>query len=238
MLKRAVLILPLLTAVLCAQDGLRKLYERARLLEESNQNLPEALRLFAEVVRQGKAQRSLAARAQFEQGVLLERLGRKGGAIRAFRSVLIDFPEETELVRLARARIPTAAPASGITVRQLFEDDITSFATPSPDGRYMAVTDWSSGDLAVRDVLTGELRRITAKRKTFEESQVQAAGALFSPQGKRIAYLWTDYRSPLELRIINLDGSGDRLLLSYADAFSASIMDWSPDESRLLVQRQ
>jgi Tol biopolymer transport system component len=238
MSKRAAFPLLLLTVVLCAQDGVRRLYERARLLEESNKNLPEALRLFAEVVKLGKEQRSLAARAQFEQGVLLERLGRKGDAIRAFRSVVVDFPEESELVRLARAHIPTAASTRGITARQLFEDDLTSFATPSPDGRYLAVTDWSTGDLAVRDVLTGELRRVTAKRKTFEESQVQAAGALFSPQGRRLAYVWTDYRSPLELRIINLDGSGDRLLLSKSDVFSASIMDWSPDESRLIVRLQ
>ncbi len=60
----------------------------------------------------------------------------------------------------------------------------------SPDGRYFAFVDWSTGgDLAVRDLTTGAERRLT--KNTGRE---EAEDAMFSPDGRQIAYVWQVYK--------------------------------------------
>src|SRR5437667_12730108 len=70
-----------------AQQNPREIFERARMLDESNQNLSEAIKLYGQVVSQSNEQRALAARAQYRIGVLYERLGRKAEAQRAYQAV-------------------------------------------------------------------------------------------------------------------------------------------------------
>src|SRR5438132_7980970 len=70
-----------------AQQNPRELFERARMLDESNQNLAEAIKLYGQVVSQANEQRALAARAQLRIGMLYERLGRKADAQRAFQKI-------------------------------------------------------------------------------------------------------------------------------------------------------
>ena len=48
--------------------------------------------------------------------------------------------------------------------------------SPSSDGRYLSFVDWETGDLAIRDVATGEKRRLTHKKDWFESFEF----ALFS----------------------------------------------------------
>ena len=216
------------------QDGVQKLFEKARLLEERNKDLPEALRLFAEVVRLGKTQRTLAAQAQYERGVILLRLGRKTEAMQAFRAVITEFPQEADLVRQARAKLSAMTPAPGPIVRRLFDFDDDDFVTPSPDGRYIAYTDSASGDLMVRDIVTGELRHVTGKKKSWAESDEQSLGSVFSPSGRRLAYLWQT-KAGVELRIINFDGSGDRIV-ARGFGIRDALFDWSADESSLLAR--
>ena len=52
-------------AALDAEPSARDLFERARLLEAKSRNLSEAVRLYGLVVSQAKAERGLAARAQY-----------------------------------------------------------------------------------------------------------------------------------------------------------------------------
>ncbi len=83
----------------------RDAYERARLLDDTNQNLAEAIRLYGEVVAQAGSDRALAARAQFRIGVLHERMGRHDEARRAFRTVAEQYPDQPEITARAQARI-------------------------------------------------------------------------------------------------------------------------------------
>src|ERR1039457_2087364 len=77
-----------------ADPDLRELFERARMLANQNQNLSEAIRLFGQVVSLAGSQRVLAAQAQFQQGLLYERLGRKVEAPRAFSAGGSGFPAQ------------------------------------------------------------------------------------------------------------------------------------------------
>ena len=66
----AVLVASLFAVVLIAQQSPRELFERARLLEDSNQDLAEAISLYGQVVEQASGQRALAATAQLRLGRL------------------------------------------------------------------------------------------------------------------------------------------------------------------------
>lgn len=103
----------------------------------------------------------------------------------------------------------------------------------SPDGRFFSYTDWSTGDLAVRDLETGESRRLTQKG-TWEVPEFAQAVQAISPDGRHIAYGWQGMSS-CDLRMIDLDGSEPRIL--YRDDEIARILphDWSGDGQHILA---
>src|SRR5437588_10197172 len=76
-----------------AQQNVNEMYQRALMLDESNQNLAEAIRLYNLVISQAKDHRSLAARAQYQMGKLYKRLGRKAEAQRAFKTVVSQYQD-------------------------------------------------------------------------------------------------------------------------------------------------
>ena len=72
----------------------------------------------------------------------------------------------------------------GMAARQIWDGDWTG--SPSPDGRYLSFTDWSSGDLAIRNLDTGQNRRVTRKG-SWEKGEGQTFRSIFSPGGRWIA---------------------------------------------------
>lgn len=113
---------------------------------------------------------------------------------------------------------------------------ITGYATDR-DGRLAAFT--ISGRLFVVDVATGDARELPAQHPVADPRP--------DPDGNRVAYL-----SGSQLRVIDVDGSGDRALAEpdgaditwgAAEFIAAEEMDrhrgywWSPDGSRLLAAR-
>jgi Tol biopolymer transport system component len=99
---------------------------------------------------------------------------------------------------------------TSVVVRRVFEGPFPEFwgNGPSPDGRYVTQTDWETGDLAILDLLTGTMRRITDKTEGgWETSYAYSESARFSPDGRRIAYSWFTEPGTYELRVINVDGT-------------------------------
>ena len=85
------------------------------------------------------------------------------------------------------ARVEPKAPA-----RRLWAGpEVDLSGGPSPDGRMFSFVDWSTGDLGVRNLMTGQNRRITNKGP-WEASEDFATESVFSPDGKRIA--WSEMR--------------------------------------------
>ena len=110
---------------------------------------------------------------------------------------------------------PFVEAADGITLRQVLAEpgaDAYGLA-PSPDGRYLAFGDWqnSSGDLALRDLDTGETRQLT--NDSGESSWLGLVQeAVFSADGSKIAYSWLTEDELWELRVVDVDGSEPRVL--------------------------
>lgn len=109
------------------------------------------------------------------------------------------------------------------------------YLSPSPDGRLVTFVDWSTGDLAVRDLVTGETRRLT-DTGGWSQSNEYATRSAFSPDGRQIAYAWSTADSGYQLRLIDVDGSHPRLL--YERDGELSFLDphaWSPDGEQVFT---
>jgi Tol biopolymer transport system component len=110
-------------------------------------------------------------------------------------------------------------------------------SSPSPDGRYLTEIDWSTGNLAVIDLVSGELRHVTNKG-SWADSITWAESSVFSPDGTQIAYAWfSDSKPGYEIWVINSDGTNPHVLLpNHEDRAYFLIDDWSSDGRQLLVQ--
>jgi len=121
----------------------------------------------------------------------------------------------------------------------------------SPDARHLTIIDWGTGDLALMDLVTGEVSRVTHKG-SWEESNEWSGGGKFSPDGRRIAHAWVSDACLqeaneegtasdalfMEIRVSDTVDQGDsRILLPctpyrFGGLFPA---DWSPDSEEILL---
>ncbi len=140
------------------------------------------------------------------------------------------------LVMVGNGVRPVAAQQAGgaKTARQVWLTRATDDPLAvSPDGRYFAFTDWQTGDLAVRDMSTGTNRRLT-NTPGYQEAEA----AVFSPDGRQIAFNWFTYkgRSEEELVIIPTAGGQPRTIWTSKGNEDYVIPEaWSPDGKELLL---
>ena len=141
-----------------------------------------------------------------------------------------------------------AAEGSGIVVRQIRLGDTSGASSlgtsgaPSPDGAHISHIDWSTGNMAVLDVATGESRRLTDTSWNKDPGQY-GGPSVISPDGKQLAYQWIDYGADdgvccADLRIKPLDaepGAEPRILYRNADTIYPVPHDWSPDGKHVLT---
>ena len=99
----------------------------------------------------------------------------------------------------------------------------------SPDGRSIAETLWDTGDLAIRDVASGRVKRIT--HRPLAPGYHTSWGAIFSPDSRRLVFRWNTSRTEADTRIIEADGKRERVL----NKSGVTPLDWSPDGKRILA---
>ena len=131
-----------------------------------------------------------------------------------------------------------AADGSGIVTRQMWSGaEVSSDVTVSPDRRYLAFVDNETWDLAVRDLTTGENRRLTNKKGGRENRREYAQFPVFSPDGKQVAFGWENPQDSCELRVVGMDGSGPRVL-DPGEKHAVFPLDWSRDGKSILALLQ
>ncbi len=237
----------ILTAVLmtaiawipAATQDRQALFEKALALEEAQGKLLEAIALYQKIVDETKDQ-ALAAQAQLRIGICHEKLGHEE-AQSAFQKVIQNYPGQTEIVAQARSRLEAlkaAVPGSDIALTtRMVLSNVDLWGAISPDGRFQAHADWenSTGEVAVRDLLTGQTRTITKDARDTGTAPEFVYNQIFSPDSGNIAYSWLNDKEFYDLRIISRNGGAVRVL--YRDSTGSSIIpaDWSQDGRYILA---
>jgi Tol biopolymer transport system component len=234
------------TVISWAQSGY-DLYQKALVKERAVGNVEEAIRLYQRVVKEFNQDHALAAKAQLRLGLLYERLGRKTEAQRALQAVLSQYPDQTGVVRQAKARIARlGVPAKNNlasngqstvpSVRQLWAGpNVDSLGKPFPDGKLFCFTEWDTGNIAVREMATGKTRRLTDKGSWYQSS---AFGMMPvpSPDGRQVAYYWYGKDGKEELHLSRVDGSQIQVLFREdGETAEAYPVQWSPDGRQILA---
>src|SRR5262249_37930245 len=166
----AVVLVMMLTAMLAsAQESGYDLYQKALVKERAVGDVEEALHLYQRVTTEFGSNHGLAAKAQYRLGLLYDRLGRTAERQGRVQRVVSQYPDQTDLVREARAKLVTASarPANSASeknklpttmgVRRVWEGkQVDTEGSPSPDGASLSFTDWETGDLAIRELDSGK----------------------------------------------------------------------------------
>jgi Tol biopolymer transport system component len=211
------------------------LFQRAVQLETIEGDLNAAIDLYRQVVENNGNHRSLAAKALLRLGGCYEKQG-KEEARKTYQELISNYSDQQVEVKLARSRLAAltseTAKDSGIMTRQVWSGPEVEFSgRPSPDGRYLSYSH-STGNLAIRELATGETQRITTDASKWT-AEGWGGNSLFSPDGRQVVYEWGQWDS--WLRLSSLDGSETRVLLPVKHNWWIVPCDWSSDGRYVLI---
>jgi len=213
--------------------------------EEVDGDLQGAIDIYKEIVAQYGGNRAIAAKAQLHIGLCYEKLGLKE-ALKAYQHVIDKYPEQTQCVKTAQEKLLLLLKAKDVVGKKKEEfqalqvwtgREVDGSGKIACDGTYLSFVDWTTGNLAVREMATGEKILLTHKGSWKEDSTEFAGESVWSPDGKLIAYCWeNDANGRVEIHIIGLHDHQSRILYQ-VDAKKNWVepLDWSPDGKDILA---
>src|SRR4030042_2967933 len=156
---------PLVTGFTFGQEKQSdQLLSNAIYQEEVKGNLEGAILIYKDIIKKYPGQRAIAAEALFHLGLSNEKLGNKI-AKEYYEQVVSNYGDQPEFVRIARerlARLTTTVSPNEIAIRQVWTGpDVDKMGSVSADGAYLTFDDWSSGNLAIRNLKTGENKQLS-----------------------------------------------------------------------------
>jgi len=204
-------------------------------------DLKAAIEMYKKVLARPGGNRAVAAKALLHIGQCQEKLG-NAEARKSYEQLLREYPDQGELAAQARTRLAALGKAGGlsyppaITVRKVWEGrEGETPGSPSADGRYFTFGHMATGDIAVRDLVTGEQRRLTHEG-TWDDPMQWGWAGLISPDSKQVAYSWYAPKEIPELRVVGFDGGKSRTVLrgnqEMAEIYPQA---WSPDRKQILA---
>ena len=225
-----------LTCSLSAQDNKASASLTAAIYEEEvTGNLDKAVELYLDILKKYPDDRPVSAKTLYHLGLVNEKMG-KQKANEYFTRLVNTYPDQTEVVALAKAKLAAlteltvGSGSSTLSFRRVWAGDVTGKV--SPDGRFLSFTNWETGDVAIRDLKTGQNRLITDNRKPYEDIEP----SIPSPDSKSIAYAWY-INGSFDLYVVGIDGSKPRVLNTTGNGVLHHIpVSWSPDSRHLLAE--
>ena len=236
------IIMLLLFVDLSSQQAADELFEKALYTEEAQGDLQKAIELYEQILKQFSENREVAANAQLHIGLCFEKLGLQE-APKAFQKVLDEFPEQKEAVKVAQEKLAVFLKAKAaiekvvkeFNIRKVWSGPLTDIlGAPSPEGKYLSIVDWTTGDIAIRDLSTNKNRRLTDKGSWAESSEF-ALFSRWSPDGKKIVYNWLNDKECFDLRIVDVDNPEPQVLLAVEEMVYIHPFEWSPDGKSILA---
>lgn len=196
--------------------------------EEAAGNLEAAIDGYKKVIADPSAGRQLVATALLHLGVSYAKLGHKD-ARATLERVTRDYADQGQIAAQARTRLAALSGAkvdddTRVVARQVWAGDgVDPYGAPSADGRQYAYIDWTSGNLAIRDLTTGERRQLTHATTAADG---YGSYPVMSPDGRHIAYSW--WADGGSIRVIGTDGSRPRVLFQ-KPGMLVEALRWSPN---------
>jgi Tol biopolymer transport system component len=251
-MKRCAMVLVtavVLAATLTAQQSIETRLQKAIQAETVSGDLRAALREYERIAADAGSNRRVAAQALVRLAECHRKLG-NAEAAKIFERVTREFSDQAEAAAEARTRLAglRAVPgqkASGQTAQQIWTGEgVDPMGAPSADGKYLSYTDWSTGDLGLRDLATGQNRRLT-NTGGWETSGDFAEFSVPSPDGREVAYAWFNDKMradwAYELRVITVNGTQPakpRILHTADEIRWVAPGAWTPDGKSLVFVRE
>jgi Tol biopolymer transport system component len=122
-----------------------------------------------------------------------------------------------------------------IARRLLSEEQFNDYGYPTTDGRFLSTTDMSTGDLAVRDLSTGTLRRVGLKKDGWA-SGAYVESSMMSPDGRRIAAAYSDDKERFSIRVVDANGANARVVFDDSTYYYMEVNGFAPDSRHVIVE--
>jgi hypothetical protein len=226
-------ILSLVAAAAVGQESAGTLLQAGMYAEDVTGDLTEAFRLYRKVIELFPGDRVSGAKAQLRIAICTAKTD-SGSAVREFRAVLANFPEQQEVVSEARRRLAGINHAESFLphVQSYFERlGVDILTSTSYDGKWLAYTDWTTGSIVVRNLKTGRVRQVVPA--DFSHGDGFGFRPTWSRDGREIAYGWfVNYRC-IDLRVVSIADTVRSILFHERDML-VSPQDWSADGTRIL----
>ena len=187
-------------------------FKAAQHKEEVEGDLKGAIEQYQKIAQ--TSDRAVAAKALVRMAGCYEKLG-QADAQKTYGRVVREFADQKDADAEARIRLAALNPGVfranpiAMAVRQVWAGpDVDVEGTPTPDGRLLTFIDWSTGDVAVRNLATGEKRRLTNKGP-WTDSWEYGQWPVVSPDGEQVAHAWLNREAFYDLRIRSLAAATD-----------------------------
>jgi len=229
----------LAAAMLWGAENGYNLFQKGLAKERAEADPRAAIKIYEQVARENSKDHKLAAQALIRLAQCHEKLG-NAEARKIYERVIRDYGDQKEAVTVARAKLAESVSARehGMVARQIWSGPGVHFTSSlGPDGRSWATLDTATGDLAIRDLVTGTTKRLLLKTN-WTESGEYCAWPLLSPDQKRIVYSWFSTEAPphFELRIVDAEpGAKPRTLVRNPEFGYYEPAAWARDGRSVLV---
>lgn len=221
-----------------SQESPELLLQTGIYAEEVQGDLIKAVAVFNKIIQNYPDHRPIAANALLHIGYCYEKMG-QDRVYEAYQKIIEQYPDQREVAAIARERLKNyelknlkseirVDPLVNYYFERLGIDILTS---TSFDGKFLAYTDWTTGNLMIKNLVTGYRRKLTVA--DWSRSYEFALRPIWSHDGKSIAYSW--YRKSYfnELRVVDITTGISRVVFSHPD-LSISPQDWHPDGTMIL----
>jgi Tol biopolymer transport system component len=211
-------------------------------LEVVDGDLKAAIEQYKKIITNAGGNRSIAAKALLQMGQCYEKLG-LAEARHSYERVVRDFADQQEIVARARMRLAALEPRAGanhgtvMANRRVWSGaDVDTQGAVSTGGGYLTYTDLENGDLAIRNLETGDKRRLTKVSSSWEEF---TETSFPSADGRLVAYEWYNQDDTFDLRVISVTGENEtvkpRTLYRNKEVGHIHPAGWSPDNKSILA---
>ena len=125
----------------------------------------------------------------------------------------------------------------GIRIRQISKKPyLDDLGTVSSDGKYLSCVDWGKGDLAIRDVISGDKQLLTNNATLEENPQKFVIGSAISKNGKLLAYSWWRPYHTFDLHLFDVENNSSKLLFK-EEGVEAYPIAWLSDDKLITIRQ-